>query len=78
MKKILKPIFFTLSVVVLLLTTFSCEKVIKLDLNSENPKIIIEAPINIDSTNQKITIKQTVNFDDENSGIAVITADVTI
>ena len=78
MKKILNPIFFTLSVVFLMLSIFSCEKVIKLDLNSESPKIIIEAPINLDSTNQKITIKQTVNFDDENSGIAVTTADVTI
>lgn len=78
MKKILNPIFFTFSVVVLMLSIFSCEKVIKLDLNSENPKIIIEAPINVDSTNQKITIKQTVNFDDESSGTAVTTAEVTI
>ncbi len=84
MKKILKPIFFTLSVVVLLLTTFSCEKVIKLDLNSENPKIIIEAPIEIDSLNQVdssfqyITIKKTVNFDNESTGIPVENASITL
>ena len=78
MKKILNPIFFTLSVVVLMLSIFSCEKVIKLDLNSENPKIIIEAPIDVDSSIHRITIKQTVNFDNEIGGVPVTSADVTL
>jgi hypothetical protein len=56
----------------------SCEKVINLDLNKENPAIIIEAPIDLDSTNQKITIKKTVNFDVESNGTPVIDALVTL
>ena len=64
--------------VIFLLTISSCEKVIKLDLNSENPKLIIEAPIDVDSSTHRITIKQTVNFDVENSGVPVTSADVML
>ena len=64
--------------VIFLLTISSCEKVIKLDLNSENPKLIIEAPIDVDSSTHRITIKQTVNFDNEIGGVPVTSADVML
>lgn len=63
---------------IILFINYSCEKVINLDLNKENPKIIIEAPIDVDSTNHRITIKQTVNFDNEIGGVPITTADVTL
>lgn len=63
---------------IILFFNYSCEKVINLDLNKENPKIIIEAPIDVDSTNHRITIKQTVNFDNEIGGVPITTADVTL
>lgn len=69
--------FFLLSI-----SVFSCEKVIKLDLNKDDPKIIIEAAIEVDTLNQKdssiqyITIRRTVNFDTEINGIAVDNATI--
>ena len=68
----------------ILITLFSCTKVIKLDLNTDGPKIIIEAAIEVDSLNQidsstqYVYIRRTVNFDTEISGLAVYNATITL
>ena len=78
MKSKISAIHYVVISIILLLINSSCEKVIKLDLNSENPKIIIEAPIDIDSSTHRIIIKQTVNFDSEIGGVPITTADVSL
>jgi hypothetical protein len=78
MKSKINSLYYFVGLFILLFNISSCEKVIKLDLNSENPKIVIEAPIDVDSTTHRITIKQTVNFDNEVGGIPITTAAVTL
>lgn len=55
----------------------SCEKVIDIDLNSSDPKIVIEAEIS-DQSFCKVKLTQTVNFDESNSFSAVTGATVKI
>ncbi|MFN5415633.1 MAG: DUF4249 family protein [Flavobacteriia bacterium] len=56
----------------------SCEKVIDLDLNSDDPKYVIEGIVNKDSTTQTVTITRTLNFDESNNFPTVDNATVTI
>lgn len=42
---------------------FSCEKVIDLDLNSTNPKVVIEASINNEPGPYQVRVTRTVNYD---------------
>ena len=64
------------------MTLFSCEKVIKLDLNKDDPKIIIEAALEVDTLLpndiQYISIRRTVNFDSEINGTAVDNATISL
>ena len=64
------------------MTLFSCEKVIKLDLNKDDPKIIIEAALEVDTLLpndfQYILIRRTVNFDSEINGTAVDNATISL
>ncbi|TNE53534.1 MAG: DUF4249 domain-containing protein [Bacteroidetes bacterium] len=70
----------SLFLVLIVLGTFitSCEKVIDLDLNEENPKIVIEGAINKDSLVNTIMVRWTLNFDENTSYPAVSNAQVSI
>ncbi len=56
----------------------SCEKVIDLDLNSENPKYVIEGIVNKDSLVHYVKITRTLNFDENTAFPTVDNAIVTI
>jgi hypothetical protein len=67
-------------IAIIILTAFSfmsCEKEIDLDLNTANPKIVIEGKV---AQNELATVKitKTVNFSDANNFPAVKAAEVTI
>jgi hypothetical protein len=70
MKKILIITFAAFSMM-------SCEKEIELDLNSANPKVVIEGQIVLDKL-AEVKITKTVNFSDPNNFPAVTAAEVTI
>lgn len=53
-----------MSFVLIICAFCSCEEVIDLDLNTANPKYVIEADLNDLSSSQSIRISQTVNFDE--------------
>jgi hypothetical protein len=84
MKLKMKSTHYFIGLFSLFITLFSCEKVITLDLNKDDPKIIIEAAIEVDSLNQidsstqYVYIRRTVNFDTEISGLAVDNALITL
>lgn len=64
-----KQLINTIGLLISLIFFSSCEKVIQLDLNKENPQLVIEAIINIDSTEQFVHLTKTVNFDNEGAGV---------
>jgi len=68
----------TLGLLFSILIFSSCEKVIQLDLNKENPQLVIEAIINIDSINQYVYLNRTVNFDNEGKGVPFSNASVQL
>ena len=82
MKLKINTIHYYLGLFGILITLFSCEKVIKLDLNKDDPKIIIEAALEADSLMpndiQYIYIRRTVNFDAEINGIPVDNASISL
>jgi hypothetical protein len=60
-------IFRTLSLSLLAITALfavSCEKVIDVDLNEEDPKVVIEAKFNAGETTHRVQITRTLNFDE--------------
>ena len=82
MKSKINSTHYFIGLLSLIVTLFSCEKVITLDLNKEDPKIVIEAAFEIDSLMpndiQYITIRRTVNFDTEINGGGVDNATITL
>lgn len=60
------------------LALFSCQKIIKVDLNSSAPKVVIEGSINDQPGPHFVKVSQTVNFDQTNVFPAVTGAIVTI
>ena len=82
MKSKINSTHYFIGLLSLIVTLFSCEKVITLDLNKEDPKIVIEAALEIDSLMpndiQYITIRRTVNFDTEINGGGVDNATITL
>lgn len=82
MKLKINTIHYFLGLFGILITLFSCEKVIKLDLNKDDPKIIIEAALEVDTLLpndiQYISIRRTVNFDSEINGTAVDNATISL
>ena len=82
MKLKINTIHYYLALFGILITLFSCEKVIKLDLNKDDPKIIIEAALEVDSIMpndiQYIYIRRTVNFDSEINGDPVENASISL
>ncbi|MCE3296520.1 MAG: hypothetical protein K0R65_2234 [Crocinitomicaceae bacterium] len=56
----------------------SCQKVIDLDLNSEDPKYVVEGTVTKDSTVHTVKITRTLNFDENTAYPTVDNAIVTI
>ena len=73
-----KQLINTIGLLISLIVFSSCEKVIQLDLNKENPQLVIEAIINIDSTEQFVHLTKTVNFDNEGKGVPFSNASVQL
>jgi Domain of unknown function (DUF4249) len=59
-------------------TLMSCEKVIEIDLNSTDPKVVIEGIVTDQNEPFTVTINRTVNFSDANKYPAIGKAIVTI
>lgn len=74
MKQLLPIVLFFF----LVLSFISCEKVIDLNLNEDNEKIIIEAIVNKDSTAHYIYITKTLAFDESTTYPTVDNAIVTL
>jgi hypothetical protein len=60
------------------LLLLSCEQVIEIDLNTSDPKIVIEGRVTDQPEPFRISIQKTVNFDQPNDYPAVTGATVTI
>ena len=73
-----KQLIKAIGILFSLLIFSSCEKVIQLDLNKENPQLVIEAIINIDSIDQYVYLNRTVNFDNEGKGVPFSNASVQL
>lgn len=73
----MKKIFYILSLALIFVAT-SCEKVIDLDVNSEDPKYVIEGIVTKDSTKHIVKITRTLNFDETTSFPTVDNANVVI
>lgn len=82
MKLKMKATHYFIGLFGILITLFSCTKVIKLDLNKDDQKIIIEAALEVDTLMpndlQYISIRRTVNFDSEINGTAVDNATIKL
>ncbi len=63
---------------IMLLTFISCEKVIYIDLNTSNPKIIVEANLTNQQGPYKVKISHSVNYYDANNFPAETGAHVTL
>ncbi|OFY36459.1 MAG: hypothetical protein A2W91_02650 [Bacteroidetes bacterium GWF2_38_335] len=69
--------------IIMLLTSFgililsSCEKVIDVNLNSSDPKLVIEAKMT-DSANCQVKLSETVNFDETNTFPEISGAVITL
>lgn len=68
--------WFALCVVIL--STVSCEKVISVDLNSEDPKYVVEGQILLGDTTQTVKITRSLNFDQTQAYPVVDNAVVTV
>lgn len=62
----------------LLVTVFSCTKVIQVDLNSVDPKYVVDAAIIAGQTDQYVTITRSLNFDQATDFPPVDNAVVTV
>jgi hypothetical protein len=63
---------------VLILFLFSCEKVIEIDLNNANPRIVIEANIYGERSLFYVKVSETVNYFDSFSNIPISGAVITL
>lgn len=74
----MKNYIFKLTAYILVAATFAaCQKVIDIDLNSTDPKIVVQANIS-DQSFCKVKLEQTINFDETNSFPKVTGAVITI
>ena len=56
----------------------SCTKVIDINLNKNDPKLVIEAVVNADSTTHYVTLTNSINFDEDIASPIVTGATITI
>jgi hypothetical protein len=78
MKNILKNISFFIGFSTLIGTLTSCQDEIEIDLNTSNPKVVIEGAITNLDEKHTIKITRTVNFSESNTYPTVSGAKVTI
>jgi hypothetical protein len=64
--------------IITLFALFSCEKVIQVDLNKEDPQLVIEGTVNADSTIHTVKLTRSLNFDQDKSPELVSNAVVII
>lgn len=76
--KEMKNIIFITFAVVVALTLGSCEKVIDLDLNKDDPKFVIEGFVTKGETVHQVRITKTLNFDEDQAFPTVDNAVVII
>ena len=74
----IKNITWLLSVLIVFGSLSACKKVIKLDLNTASPQLVIEGNIYDHSGPYTVKIFQTVNFDESNAYPAVTGANVIL
>jgi hypothetical protein len=70
----LKSIIFS----VLIISLIACEKVIQIDLNTTNPKLIVEANVTNQPGPQTVLLSHSVNYYDPNNFPAVTGAHISI
>ncbi|MBI3238017.1 MAG: DUF4249 domain-containing protein, partial [Flavobacteriia bacterium] len=68
--------FFTL--LIISASFISCEKVIDVDLNSDDPKVVIEGTFTAGETTHNVLITRTMNFDESGSYPTVDNAVVSV
>ncbi len=71
MRKIVSILFFTSLL-------FSCQKVIDVDLNSSNPKIVIEANYSAEDSTIIVKVSETSNYFDASSSPTINSAQISI
>jgi len=74
----MKAFFGWLVLSVAVLTTVSCEKVIDIDLNTEDPKYVIEGEVLAGDTIHRVKITRSLNFDESQAFPTVDNAVVTV
>lgn len=70
--------FIYIFLVIFGFTMTSCEKVIKVDLNSEDPKLVVEASVIADSTTHFVKLTQSINFDQDVTPPVITDAQISI
>lgn len=73
----MKKIIYLLSILNILVFT-SCTKVIDINLNENDPKLVIEATINADSSTHYVSLTNSINFDEDVAPPVVTGATITI
>lgn len=74
----MKAFFGGLMLLVAVLATVSCEKVIDVDLNTEDPKYVIEGEVLAGDTIHRVKITRSLNFDENQDFPTVDNAVVTV
>ncbi|HET6244545.1 MAG: DUF4249 domain-containing protein [Bacteroidetes bacterium] len=78
MKKQFKNIIFIPGLVFLVIAVVSCEKVIEVDLNEENSKIIVEGGISNQHTADTIRLSRTGSYFGDNNFQSITGAEVSV
>ncbi len=73
----MKNLFYLLSLAILFVMN-SCTKVIDVNLNKNDPKLVIEAVVNADSLTHYVTLTNSINFDEDITPPIVSGATITI
>ncbi len=73
----MKNLIYLLSIITSLVL-ISCTKVIDINLNKNDPKLVIEATVNADSLTHYVTLTNSINFDEDITPPLVTNATITI
>ncbi len=73
----MKKLIYIFSIIISLVLT-SCTKVIDINLNKNDPKLVIEASVNADSLTHYVTLTNSINFDEDITPPRVTNATITI
>jgi hypothetical protein len=73
----MKNLIYIATLFITTLSATSCQKVVDIDLNSTDPKLVVEAEIK-DGYGCRVILSNTVNFDDKNNFPAVLGATIKL